>query len=402
MRRWLNIPRLPVAIGAILLVIPWFYLGWNTTIGEIFPTARFRTKSTVAGTVKEASDGLSLHAVLTGHYQQSISRAIGRLSPVFKPAVRWKNQIYYSLLGTSGANGVVIGRHHELLATPYLTEYCARDAAAFRTEAASWAASIRTIADRFQAAGLAFVYVVTPSKVAQYPQFIPNDYKCPARATPQADKLSIWDQALASHGVPFVDAAAILSAVRERYSIDMFARGSIHWNHLSAALGSQALITAVNAQHPARALTPFTFAWQVSYAPIGLDRDLLDILNLPFPDAHYPVPLLSYRSDPRGEVCEPAKITEIGASFLFAINETLEKTACPPAITLWYYWDHNHFLYAGGERKELPMDEGVRRRSLFDADVVVLEENEAGLPDSQPAEKLINELQTIKVEPDRR
>ncbi len=44
MRRWLNISYLPVAIGAVLLIIPWFYLSWNTTLGELIPAMRFRTK----------------------------------------------------------------------------------------------------------------------------------------------------------------------------------------------------------------------------------------------------------------------------------------------------------------------------------------------------------------------
>ncbi len=74
MRRWFVLSRLPVAIGALMLIVPWAYLSWNTTAGEIYPRVRFRTKQTIAGAVSDAATELSLHAVLTGSYQASISR----------------------------------------------------------------------------------------------------------------------------------------------------------------------------------------------------------------------------------------------------------------------------------------------------------------------------------------
>jgi hypothetical protein len=396
MRSWFSPLRLPVAIGAVLLIIPWFYLSWNTTLGELIPAMRFRTKATIAGVVQDASDSLSLHSVLTGRYQQSISRAVGVLSPLFKPAIHWKNQLYYTLLGTAGSDRVVVGKHRELLEMTYLDEYCARNAATFRPKAEEWAASIRTLQDELQAMGKPFVYVITPSKVAQYPQFIPDGYKCPASAADKDSKLAVWDDALTRHGVRFVDGASPLPAAREHYGIDMFPRGGIHWNKLAAALATQDVIATVNAQHASPPLIPFTFTWAVSYWPNAGDRDLLDIMNLPHPDAHYPVPELSYQSlAPKGG-CKTMKITEIGGSFLMGINDTLEKLACPPAITYWFYWDHKRFLYADRQMRELTMDEDVRRRSLLDADVVFMEENEAAIPESRHGQRLMDELKAIR------
>jgi alginate O-acetyltransferase complex protein AlgJ len=396
MRRWLNISYLPVTIGAVLLIIPWFYLSWNTTLGELIPAMRFRTKNTIAGVVSDASDTFSLHSVLNGHYQQSISRAVGVLSPLFKPAIHWKNQIYYTLLGTAGSDRVVVGKHRQLLEMTYLDEYCARDAATFQTKAEDWAARIRTLQDEVQALGKPFVYVITPSKVAQYPQFIPDGYKCPAGYADKGSKLAVWDAALTSHGVRFVDGASPLPAAREKYGIDMFPRGGIHWNKLAAALATQDVIAAVNAQHASPPLMPFTFTWTISYKPDATDRDLLDIMNLPHPDRHFPVPELSYQSAEPPGGCKPLKITEVGGSFLMGINNTLEALACPPEITYWFYWDHNRFRYADRQMRELTMDADVRRKSLLDADVVFFEENEAALPDSRHGQALMDELKAIR------
>ena len=69
--------------------------------------------------------------------------------------------------------------------------------------------------DGLQALGKPFVYVITPSKVAQYPQFIPDGYKCPAGFADKGSKLKVWDDALTRHGVRFVDGASPLPAARE-------------------------------------------------------------------------------------------------------------------------------------------------------------------------------------------
>ena len=64
---------------------------------------------------------------------------------------------------------------------------------------------------------------------------------------------------------------------------------------------------------------------RVSYGPQGTDRDLLDLMNLPYPNAHYAVPELTYYSIPPRTSCHSAAITEVGGSFLFVLNSTLAK-----------------------------------------------------------------------------
>lgn len=395
MRRWFRLTHLPIAIGAFMLVMPWFYLTWNTTLGELVPAIRFRTKQTIAGVVQEAAPTLTLHALLTGQYQQSISRAVGILSPIFKPAIRWKNQIYYTLLGTAGSDRVVVGRDRQLLEMTYLDEYCSRDLATFRPKAEDWVGRLRTMQDFFEARGQAFAYVITPSKVAQNPQFIPESYACSAHPDDRARKLEVFDAILKRRGVRFVDGASNLAAARETYGIDMFPRGGIHWNALAAALATQDLVATLNAERAAPPLTSFRFTWRVSMNPVGADRDLLDMMNLPHPDRTYPVPVLDFQSaDPPGG-CRTVRIAEVGGSFLMGLNDVLEKLACPPDIAYWFYWDHNRFRYAEGRMRELPMDADVRRKSLLDADVVLFEENESALPDSKQGSLFLDELARI-------
>ena len=387
--------HLPLAIGASAMVISWFYLTWNTTVGELIPALRFRTKATIAGIVEESGPILSFDTVLRGTYQQWISVSIGKLSPIFKPAVGWKNQIYYSLLGTSGSSSVVIGKEQQLLGTSYLSEYCSRDLEKLHEQGEAWAQRISQMQYYFESRGKVFLYVVTPSKVARNPQYIPDNYTCPATAKDRLDKLLVYDYILDRHGVHFVDTASDLAATREEYGISMFPRGGIHWNSLAAALGTQTLIAAVNAQQRGAILAELSFTWRVSYHPRGLDRDMVDILNMPFPDLHYAVPELTYRSNAGAAGCNAIRITEVSGSFIFGINDALQKLACPPDITEWFYWDWNLMHYANNQQDVLPIDAQARRRSLLDADVVILEENEASGPQSRHGELMVQEVDAL-------
>ena len=395
---WPKLRYLPLIIGASLPLISWFYLMWNTTAGEINPWLRFRTKTTIAGIIEEAAPILSLDAVLRGTYQQWVSRSIGQLSPVFKTAVGWKAQIYYSLLGmvpeagATGPDSIIVGRDQQLFEMTYLKEYCARDLAKLQTASEDWAARMRRMQDFFDARGKVFLYIITPSKVAQEPQIIPDRYACPGNAKHRAEKLDLYDEILTRHGVQFVDTASEMTAAREAYGVSMFPRGGIHWNSLGSALGTRKVIAAVNAQRPAPLLATLNFTWRISYNPQGSDRDLLDLINLPHPDTHYPVPELTYQSSPPANGCHTISITEVGGSFLRLLNSTLEKLACPPDITDWFYWDHKHIRYAGGRLYDLPLDADARRESLLDADVVFLEENDAAAPNSMQGELMMREV----------
>ena len=386
---------LPVAIGASVLLICWFYLMWNTTIGEAIPALRFRTKNTIAGIVEQSAPMMSFDAVLTGKYQQWVSRSVGELSPVFRQAIGWKNQIYYSLLGMSGTDIVEVGAHDQLLQIGYVSEYCSRDLGSLRTKAEPWAARIRAMQDFFEARGQVFLYVITPSKVAVNPDVLPSAYRCTAPESDRERKLPVYDQILARHGVNLVDTASPMRDAQKRYGIRVFPRGGIHWNALGATLAAQQVIAAVDARHSGAALGELAFTWKVSDSPKGEDRDLLDMLNLPYPDASYPVPALTYRRTPPPSGCVPLQVTEVGGSFLMGLNAALEQSDCAPKITFWFYWDEMRLDRPGEHTQRPPLDAAARRQSLLTADVVIFEENEFAVAQSFHGESFMREVAAL-------
>ncbi|HME70977.1 MAG TPA: hypothetical protein VKM54_14070, partial [Myxococcota bacterium] len=337
MQRGLQLSRLPVVIGVTILFIPWFCLMWNVTIGEVVPQLRFRTRHTVAGVIEEAAQDVSLEGVLTSRYQTYVSKRIGTLTPIYKPAIRWKNQFYYSLLRTSGTPSILIGQNGQLFGANYIEEYCARDTAELRPRAEAWAEKIARMQRFYEARGKIFLYVNTPSKPAVYPEYLPAGYKCPATEEDRLRKLEVYRSILDRYHIRYVDAATLTAQARSSYPIDLFPRGGIHWNMLGATLAAQAITQAVNRQRGSQLLTPFTFTWQTSFEPRTSDKDLLEIMNLRWPDERYPVPVPTIESIPPKGPCQPARVTEVGGSFLFTINAVLEEVTCPPVIRYWFY-----------------------------------------------------------------
>ena len=102
-------------IGASVLMISWFYLLWNTTIGEADPALRFRTKTTIAGVMEDGAAILSLNSVLTGNYQQWMSRSIGVLSPMFKTGGHLEGSDLLHVFGVAASTDVVVGENQQLL-----------------------------------------------------------------------------------------------------------------------------------------------------------------------------------------------------------------------------------------------------------------------------------------------
>lgn len=389
-RPWTLLRRLPALLGAGLLAYCWAFLAWNAAAGSLDPALRLKLRFPF-GFVEQAPPALSWSTLLDGSYQKLTANRIGTFSPIYEKAVRWKNQIYYSLFGISGEPTILIGPGHQLLETNYVHEYCTRDAAALAARVDQDAQRIRTLQDVIEARGQVFVYLLTPAKPGVYPDTIPPAYPCRASLADREAKLPLWRAALHRAGIHVADAAAAVYAARESAPMRLFPQGGTHWNRLGAAIGAQTLVVAINAQR--KLMTPFTFSVTEAMTPDVNDRDLYTILNLMQRDIRYPVPVLGYqRAEPAGACPPPARITEVTGSFGFEVNYALMEAPCPPKISMWFYWESKHFTFPPRPGDTLAVNPAERTEDLRAAQVIVLEENEMLLPGTPHAQLLMEAL----------
>jgi alginate O-acetyltransferase complex protein AlgJ len=382
-KRWLF--RLPVLAGAGLLAFCAFQIAWNATVGERWPLLAFHLKYP-PGYVAGAGTPLTWANLLNDSYQKDAAQRLGIQSMLYRSAVRWKHQAYWSLLGMSGVSTILVGKDGELIETAYSEEYCRRDPAEMHAAALPWAERIRALQDAFNARGQMFLYVMTPSKLALHPDYLPDDFPCPGHAHAN-EKLAIYRDALRHAGVHFVDGPALMREELGHYALDLYPVGGIHWDMIGAALAAQAVVGALDQQ--GAHLAPFTFTVTPTYNGGEWDRDLAEILNLMYP-VRYLLPELTYSSH-AASPCQRHRIVEDAGSFIFQINDALAQIDCAPEVRPYFYWT-NYTLRAAsdGRLHRQPENPEQRRTDFLDwADIVILEENEASLPNSAHANKLM-------------
>lgn len=387
--RW---PDLPIALAALLLLVGGVLLMAQVVLGAVAHGKQMKLCAAVFGVARPPVAALTLETLLSGRYQKALGLNIGTREPYFPLAVRVRNQVEYSLFGVSATPSVVVGTHLRLIESGYIQDYCSRNVARFMVGAPAWAAKIRRMQDLVQARRQVFLYVLTPSKVAQYPDTLPAALPCPSTVADRVGVVPAWLAVLRKAGVHEDDTTAALWAARARYPVPLFPRGGTHWDALGAALGAQSIEAALQTQTGDARLAPFTFSWRMSGQPEKTDVDLTFLMNLIWPPVHFTVPLVTLLQAPRAADCRPVRIVIVAGSFMEHIGPALSQLPCGAHVVEYFYWSMHRDLWTDGAVSFTDVDPALRDRELRDADIVIYEENEAILGHSLHGQKLYDWL----------
>lgn len=376
--------RLPIFACAGLVAFLFVANIWNFVVERDWPKLRIRSASPLSGVARPKPATWTLESFLSGETQRSVSLNLARSLPAFPISVRAKNQFVYTLFGDSAAPGVVIGRGGQLFEQFYIDEFCARDGVPDMTRMSRWAADIHEIQQALSGRHKSFVYLISPSKAARYWEDLPRTASCASRAAAMPDKLAPYLAALTDNGVRFVDGAGLVAAKRRDEAVPVFARGGTHWTSLGAALAFQQ-ITRKIVHSP---IGIFDFKWTLAPQAVGTDRDLVELLNLLWPDVTYATTIVTRVG--AASSCETApRLLAMGGSFLHQVLAAAAQAPCPPQIDYWFYMrteDNNvelgHFRRAPGDAsngQRLPAERSELAENLRKADTVLLEENESNI-----------------------
>jgi alginate O-acetyltransferase complex protein AlgJ len=397
-RRFLQ--RLPIFACAGFVAFLFLANIWNFAVERDWPKLRIRSASPLAGVARPKPATWTLDAFLSGETQKEVSNNFGRALPVFPISVRAKNQLIYSLFGESAAPGVAVGRNGQLFEQIYIDEFCKRGGAPDEPRIAQWAEAIREIQQGVEAAGKSFVYLISPSKAARYAEDLPASAPCASRATAMPDKLGPFLAALTKNGVRFVDGAGLITARRRDYEVPLFPAGGTHWNGLGAALAFREM-TMIAPSTMGR----LDFTWSPAPEAVGWDRDVTDLLNLLWPDVSYPTVVVTRAGAPQACKATP-RLLAMGGSFLHHILVSTTYAACPPRIDYWFYMrtenngvELGHYRRAPGEVSNgarVASDLTVLAENLREAEIVVLEENEANLGTTEQVGHLLATVRALR------
>ena len=397
------IPRIlraaPLGLGAIVWSLATVLLLVNLLLPAL-GRGSMKLAPALAGVTVPEKARLSWDGVLHGTFQATYARLIGMRMPFYPDAVRLRNQVQYSLFGVSGAPAVAVGPGPTLFEVAYADEYCARNVAAWHDTAVQWAGRIREMQDIEERRGKAFLYVLTPSKVAQYPDVLPHGYSCPASAADRSGFVPAWLAALRGAGVHVADTTAVMRAAQGAYPFRMFPPGGSHWNGVGAALSEQAVMRELDRLAPRGGFAPFTFTWHMVRHATGLDIDIARLMNLVWPFPAGPVPVADIQPAAPPQPCPDSRVVVVGGSFSHALLDSLLKATCNPPAVEYEYWRILTLRWTQrGPDVQPGVDEAQRNADILAADVLVYEENEQILPAPRHGWALYDFLHGIAASP---
>jgi len=368
-----------ITLAMVLLLALPVATAWNLVARSYAPKLEIRIGRNLRGVVEPPKPfQWSWQAFANGDNQRAISYEVTQSIPLRRVFVRVNNQIRYKLFGAFGAAGVLRGDDGHLIEKPYLDEYCARDLAKMEAPARLWGSQIKELQDFLEKHGHAFIYLITPSKVAHFPEAFVNRYPCASAQRDRLGKVPVFVAMLKQAGVNVVDAATLTHSMKGKYEFGMFPQGGVHWNQLAVAYAANAVIEEINRQRKASPIAPLKWTYTVSSNATGEDRDLLDLLNILLPRPEYKVPIVRYAPRQCGPEAK-LDVAVVGGSFIHVLSETLARSACLQGL--------KGYNYLFGGLRGGPNYAVMKRRltpaeiaPIADADVVILEENESIFP----------------------
>lgn len=314
--------------------------------------------------------------MLDGSYQRAYGQLIGSRVPLYPFAVRLRNQVLYTLFHMTAVPSLVVGAGGQLVERAYIDEYCNRDVAAFLPGARLWAGHIREMQDAVERRGQTFLYVLTPSKLAQYPDVLPPSVPCRASPVDRTGQVPAWLDTLRAVGVHVVDTTAVLSATHGRYPFRLYPVDGAHWNKVGGMLAGQAVGAELERLRRDGSFPPVPFAWRMSDRLDWSDTDLAYLLNLLVTGAREPMPVVTPEPPSSLPDCIPRRVVIVGGSFGHALGSYLSLEPCRPVVAGYEYWRRFHETWDESRMTLGEVDPAQRARDLRAADVVLYEENE--------------------------
>src|ERR1700754_2590766 len=387
-------PLVRAGFCLFLLALP-LASAWNLAVAPTYPKLAIRIGPKLGGVTRDAPVDLSCSSGRDGSFQKAVASRVTDAMPVRPLLIRINNEIRFELFGELTAPQVVRGAKGQLIERSYLEEYCART----EDQAAKFAADIipklKDIQDYYHARGGVFVYLVTPSKAAHLPEYFVDRVPCPSTPAARTQLVPQYVDLLRKAGIDVVDTASLIHSLKDKYEVELFPQGGVHWNDIGGARAVTAVVEDINRQAGRELVPPFTFTYTLSGVTSGVDRDLVDLLNVFFPPLSYLTPKVKFQTAQCAE--SPARSIDavlVGSSFSHLPGQILIEDNCLSNLNVYYYMHLGRFGSVPYHELQRDLKDADLAR-LRDARIMILEENESFVARTG----YVNELRRIVTTP---
>ncbi|HEU4685219.1 MAG TPA: hypothetical protein VFS39_12020 [Nitrospira sp.] len=286
------------------------------------------------------------------------------------------NQVIYTLFKHSYMHNqsIVIGKQGELYESWYVYDYCRLSEPMPDRNLEDRVADIAELQERLKARGIIFLFLITPSKAAVYPESIPEAYcKSPKSSTRDYENVL---PLLKAYGISYVDGHAISTEARTIEPLPLFSRGGTHWNTLGAYYTVRELVKTIGTLLAEPVGSMSVEKIQVDSTPRGQDKDLAQLLNLLFPPFDYAVPRPVIVQTPTRVQLEKALV--VGTSFNWTVLDLLANSNVFERIDFYYYYKLGLYTFPGKIPHVFDVATHDWDQAMRGSRIVILEVNEAG------------------------
>ena len=230
-------------------------------------------------TIDEPRPSLSLRGWFTREFQDQFGKWFNQNYGARPFFVRMGNQLNYSLFNKSymDKEQIIIGRSGQLFADYDIKPYCNPHPPIPLSLMESRVKEIADLQDLLARRGVTFLLLVTPSKAATYPEYIPSNL---CHAGPFTNR-GYYDfvQLLDMYHLNYVNGHVITQQATQIEN-SLFRQGGIHWNYLGAYYTVRAVIDTLKGLTNRKAGSLELDALKVDHIPAGSDNDLAQMLKV--------------------------------------------------------------------------------------------------------------------------
>ncbi len=361
----------------IKLIIIASFLFFMVIPAELFVFGTEAKTSLGGVSQKERGVKLSLKTILDGSFQNWFASKVKKGSGIWEVLLRTDNQLNFTVFRQLSSNyeaNVIVGRDNVLIEKAYL-----KQASAFDNRPLAKLQKVAKQMKRFQLRlaerGVRTLYLISPSKPAIYPEFVPDGFKNPRRTKVQNNYERILPL-LKSEDLNLFDAHDYFEKLKSETAYPLFASSGTHWNFYSSCLVSSELtkVASTLLQRKLRTFDCEPVQWRES--PVAQDRDLAKMINIWTPEKTYkPSPHPQRRALNSGKEYKPS-VLFVGTSFLWAILKFLDEQRFYGKRNMYYYFRRD-FEYPGRRKFKIKKADLDWAGQVFNRDLVIIEVNEA-------------------------
>ena len=255
--------------------------------------------------------------------------------------------------------------------------------------------AIAEIQDRLGQHGMAFVLLISPSKAAIYPEFIPDIFcRSPKSASRDYEN---FVPLLDKYKINYVDGHAVTLAAKTREQAPVFSRGGTHWNYLGAYYTVERLLEMIEALTRQSIGRLSLQDLEIDHKPSGTDKDLAELLNLISPPYNYLVPHPTIVRE--GPAQDLGKAVFVGGSFIWTVLDILNFTNIFQSMDAYYYYKLLLKSYPAKTSRSIDVSQIDWNKDILTSQVLVLEINETNFSNEYVSAFLSDILGYLRANP---